>query len=125
MRISEHHKKVGPGSCCSVPMWSGGCPAGFCDEPAYGKPPPSRRFRDGLGQMYREDLRYDGYVPALACRAHGGPSVRYKMDGDQQCATLDDFINLQESPAGFGDTEEAALEDLVRALAEGREWVGS
>lgn len=44
-----------------MPMWSFGCPAGFCEEPAYGLPLP------------RSTGRYDGYVPALACPVHGGP----------------------------------------------------
>lgn len=117
MRCSQHHETVGPNGRCSVPMWAGGCPAGFCDEPAYGKPPKSEMRRDGwTGRQYRLDSRYDGYVPALACAQHGGPVVEYKMDGNQWCATLDDFIDLQESPAGFGDTEEDALADLVIAL---------
>ena len=37
LSLSEHHKclKDGVGKC-SIPMWSNGCPAGFCDKPAYG-----------------------------------------------------------------------------------------
>ena len=57
---SKHHLELdanGVGKC-SVPMWSGGVPAGFCDEPAYGKP-----LRGG---------GY-GYIPGLACPEHGGP----------------------------------------------------
>lgn len=42
--------------------------------------------------------------------------VTYKQDGNQVCAHLNDFVNLQESPAGFGDTEEEALADLRRNL---------
>lgn len=37
-----------------------------------------------------------------------GLSVRTYMDGNQHCAVLSDFINLQESPAGFGNTAEDA-----------------
>lgn len=58
---NKHHLELdanGVGKC-SVPMWGGGCPAGFCDEPAYGRPLP--------------DNGYDGYVPGLACPGHGGP----------------------------------------------------
>ena len=44
---------------CSVPMWSNGMPAGFCDNDAFGKPSMNGR--------------YEGYVPGLACFAHGGP----------------------------------------------------
>jgi len=40
--------------------------------------------------------------------------VLLKMDGDQWCATEKDFINLQESDAGFGDTMETAIAELRR-----------
>ena len=61
---------------CSVPMWMGGCPAGTCERKAYGQRPPSRMLRDAwTGRTYREDLRYDGYVPGLACHVHGGPEA--------------------------------------------------
>lgn len=61
---------------CSVPMWMGGCPAGTCTHKAYGVRPPSRMLRDAwTGRTYREDLRYDGYVPGLACPIHGGPEA--------------------------------------------------
>jgi hypothetical protein len=38
--------------------------------------------------------------------------VVYEMDGNQWCAKFSDFINLQESLAGFGDTKDMALSDL-------------
>ena len=38
-------------------------------------------------------------------------------DGDQWCCTFSDFINLQESPAGFGSTLDGAFEDLIQQLA--------
>ena len=60
----EWHKELNRAGIgkCSVPMWVyPGVPAGFCDKPAYGIP-------DGTGRM-----RYDGYVPKLACYGHGGP----------------------------------------------------
>lgn len=81
---------------CSVPMWCGGVPAGFCDDNAYGEPDPERRHI------------YSGYVPFLACPGHGGPTVRVFLDGNQYCAVRPDFVNLQESPAGFGTTKEQA-----------------
>lgn len=40
------------------------------------------------------------------------PNVKIKMNGDQFCVTKLDFINLQESPAGFGDTKEEAIKNL-------------
>lgn len=59
---SECHKTLAGGvGKCSVPMWMGGCPAGFCDEPAYGE------------QTKEGKQRYTGYVPFLACPIHGGP----------------------------------------------------
>lgn len=64
-RCSDHHMKLTNGKGkCSVPMWQNGCPAGFCDEDAFGPPTLCNTYRDG----------YKGYVPGLACPAHGGPS---------------------------------------------------
>ena len=37
-------------------------------------------------------------------------------DGKSWCAHLKDFVNLQESPAGFGDTKLEALADLATNL---------
>lgn len=100
MQCGEGHKKLdeqGRG-LCSVPMWCNGLPAGFCDKEAYG-----HRERKHI---------YPHYVPFLACPGHGGPTVRLFMDGDMFCAVNFDFINLQESPAGFGKTKEEAIEQL-------------
>ena len=72
---SKHHKELdenGVGKC-SVPMWSGGVPAGFCDKPAYGKPSKCEMLRDTRGKLIRIDGKYAGYVPFLACPEHGGP----------------------------------------------------
>jgi len=73
--LSEYHKVLTDGvGKCSVPMWCNGCPAGFCDEPAYGNFIPGEEYRNGwTGQLQRIDGKYNGYVPALACPAHGGP----------------------------------------------------
>lgn len=97
---------------CSVPMWMGGYPAGFCDRDAYGYRPKCREWRTSSGEMMREDGRYNGYVPGLACPAHGGPRVRTFKDGSAWVAVKPDFTNLQESPAGFGDTVEEAIAQL-------------
>lgn len=40
------------------------------------------------------------------------------IDGDSWCAVFDDFINLQESIAGFGNTPEDAIESLLKATLE-------
>lgn len=68
MRCSKHHKELTDGiGKCSAPMWCNGLPAGFCDEPAYGKPTEEGK------------RRYKGYVPYLACPNHGGPKRNEKM----------------------------------------------
>jgi len=50
--------------------------------------------------------------------------VGLEMDGDKWCATTPGFINLQESPAGFGDTCLEALADLAKGLGfkGGKMW---
>lgn len=71
MTPSEHHKHVnseGVGKC-SVPMWMGGLPAGFCDEPAYG-PQEKGQLRYGNWEWGRFT---PGYCSGLACHNHGGP----------------------------------------------------
>ena len=122
-RLSGHHEMVndqGEGKC-SVPMFMMGGPAGFCDKPAYGKRPPCRTFYNYCANReQRLDNKYDGYVPALACPGHGGPSVRTFMDGDKWCAVNPDFINLQESPVGFGNTQQDAMKDLATPRPESR-----
>lgn len=114
MRLSKHHQELdefGEGKC-SVPMWSGGCPAGFCDKPAYGFRTPTKIRQNSSGYLIADDGGYAGYVPALACPDHGGPSIRTFMDGNAWAAVYPSFKNLQESPAGFGDTKEAAIKNL-------------
>lgn len=39
-------------------------------------------------------------------------AVCFFADGDKMCAVFGDFVNLQESPAGFGDDFISALNDL-------------
>ncbi|MEA3253585.1 MAG: hypothetical protein U9Q17_01410 [Chloroflexota bacterium] len=39
-------------------------------------------------------------------------------DGDTLCARFDDFEDLMESPAGFGDTDAEAIADLARNLRD-------
>lgn len=60
---------------CSVPMfWGWGGPAGFCDNPAYGKQEP-KQIR--YGEWVHSEWRFAaGYCPALACYGHGGPKER-------------------------------------------------
>lgn len=52
-------------------------------------------------------------------RGNGISEVMLMMDGDQWCAHYNDFTNLQESPAGFGDTREDAVRELFSTSACG------
>ena len=100
MQCSKHHKELNENGVgkCSVPMWSGGCPAGFCDEPAYGEPTPCRRFSVN-GRWVREDGSYAGYVPALACPSHGGPKFRlHHGDPCKYCGTPHDDVKPGACP---------------------------
>jgi len=62
MRCGKQHKELTNGKGkCSVPMWQGGIPAGFCNKDAFGE------------QTEEGKRQYSGYVPGLACPEHGGP----------------------------------------------------
>jgi hypothetical protein len=75
MRTSKHHHELiaGKGKC-SVPIWQGGLPAGFCDKDAFGEQLPCQEFRDAYtGEVRRADGKYSGIISGLCCPAHGGP----------------------------------------------------
>jgi hypothetical protein len=81
MRCTTQHRELnetGEG-LCSVPMWMNGLPAGFCDRPAYGERPPGKVWIAAhTGEKMRDDGKYAGYVPGLACPIHGGPERQQK-----------------------------------------------
>lgn len=57
----------------------------------------------------------------FACSNDGIPdwwntNINVKLDGDMWCAFKDDFINLQESDAGFGKTPREAVESLRKLV---------
>lgn len=85
---SKVHKELneeGYGKC-SVPMWQGGMPAGFCDRIAFGKSLPYKTFRNRFGKIQRFDGGYCGYVPYLACYGHGGPKYNQNIPNDSRQA---------------------------------------
>ena len=92
--MSDHHQTLTNGvGKCSVPMWMGGLPAGFCDAPAYGNPMPYTAFRnENTGEMTRADGGYTGYVPALACPGHGGPMPKHFGDPCVHCGIAHDDV---------------------------------
>jgi len=56
----------------------------------------------GLNDRFHSDLEWRREIGA----------VTVFKDGDQWCAVMPDFINLQESVAGFGKTVEEAIAEL-------------
>ena len=69
-QLHEHHKVMTNGTGkCSRPMWAGGCPAGFCDRPAFGEQ-EANQLSSG---DFVHGKWFPSYVPALACFGHGGP----------------------------------------------------
>jgi len=93
--LLNHHKVLTNGvGKCSAPMWMGGCPSGFCDQPAYGERPHSAKFRDPwTGRERRVDGKYDGYVSGLACPQHGGPN---EPNHFMSCNTCGDDFDMRE-----------------------------
>ena len=58
----------------------------------------------------------------FACRPDSAPKwwntgVNVIKDGDSWCATNEDFINLMQSDAGFGDSPNSAVADLLKSAA--------
>lgn len=78
--LNSHHKELTDGvGKCSVPMWSGGVPAGFCDAVAYGPQLPGQQRYGNWDHSYGSMRWVDGYCSGLACYAHGGPSGRVTL----------------------------------------------
>ena len=118
-RMHEHHKpKCGVDGKCSVPMFSGYGPAGFCDKDAFGEQyEPGSKYAPGhwsprdRNGCWINPNNLPPYAPGLCCKSHGGPDangIRFIMDGNMWCAFMPGFVNLQESAAGFGPTQAAA-----------------
>lgn len=115
-RIGEEHAaKCGVTGKCSVPLFGGYGPEGFCDRPAYGE-----QYQGRLSQFFGNNRA--PYAPSLCCKIHGGAGeedVRMIRDGNMWCAFDPDFENLQESVAAFGETQEIALANLLLAKTSG------
>jgi len=105
------------GGKCRVPMWMGGCPAGFCGEPANG---PQLPFE--VLYQQRNWQRGDApYCHGPCCPKHGGPKDGEPIvfrDGltpggrPMWCAVMPGFENLQESPAGVDGDARVAIRNL-------------
>jgi len=67
-------------------------------------------------ERFEKDLFDVLEVEEYPCVRNG---IRYSVDGNMICAVKDDdFINLQESPAGFGNTETEACANLVLSCVD-------
>lgn len=60
----------------------------------------------------RPNGRGDRFFSAEALPQKPLPKPHVRLDGSRWCATWPDFINLQESPAGFGNTPAEAIAEL-------------
>jgi len=70
--MSKKHEELNSDGfgACSVPMWQGGLPGGFCDERAFGK--QTQEYLDSF-PSWNYKYRMPVYAPSLACVSHGGP----------------------------------------------------
>lgn len=111
-RLAEHHMpKAGVIGKCSVALFNGAGPAGFCDRDAYGQ-----QYTGSLSQFFGNNRA--PLAMGYCCKIHGGAGeedIRVMRDGNAWMAFRPDFENLQESVAGFGDTQELALAELLKA----------
>jgi hypothetical protein len=80
-----------------------------------------QKVLEELEKIFVDDTHED-YSPAEICAiieiglgkklTEWDEDLNICLDGNAWCATRDGFINLQESPAGFGDTLRETIEDL-------------
>jgi len=79
--LSKDHRELTNGvGKCSVPMWRGGLPSGFCSQDAYSMKRTDGEYAMVNGSRRYFDGRYDGYVPALACHGHGGKTKEQALN---------------------------------------------
>ena len=67
-----------------------------------------QRIRELSEKWHCDDEDAQVYAERIGCKLF--------RDGDKWCANRSDFTNLQESPAGFGDTCLQAMAELAKAL---------
>lgn len=123
MTNAQHTLLPWEAGACRVPMWSAGTPDGFCGKPAFGHQLPSEILK------HERYFQHVPYCYGHCCHHHGGPSEnepRIFMDGYTEegrpmwCAVNPDFINLQESPAGFDGNPFQARANLYAAGKDGQ-----
>ena len=74
------------------------------------------RIKELAEKWQCNDEDADNYAERVCCDLF--------MDGNQWCAVRRNFENLQESPAGFGDTKLEAMAELAKELGYkgGKVW---
>jgi len=75
---------------------------------------PYTEYADALRDGCDPAGAWDCFCTALREHVESALGVRTFRDGNQWCAVRSDFISLQESPAGFGDTRAEALATLEK-----------
>ena len=82
---------------------------------------------DNILQTMKNDFdcfieKADSFIKSQT-RSIPASAICYFMDGNHWQCVFGDFINLQESPAGFGNTQIEALVDLNKKFqAEKDKW---
>ena len=101
----------------------GGSPAGRCGETAFGPQYPREVLAEKNSRYLLDRPPY--CPPGPCCPNHGGPKEGepivfqdgYTDKGRQMwCAVMPDFINLQESSAGFSGDGRVAIANLMREI---------
>ena len=85
-----------------------------------GKQKESREQKEQIAKADKRrlelEIRVTESLAEITTLDKENPNYDIFMDGDSICATKKDFINLQESPAGFGDTKAEAIAELEKQL---------
>lgn len=105
--------------------WAYGQKAGYKGSPQFWGPCPacgSATFDYG-GNWRCVDLycsnSWSNPAPSLGAKpAWWNTNINVFMDGNAWCATMGSFINLQESPAGFGNSPDSAVKSLLSCTSD-------
>lgn len=94
--LKWHHELTNGVGKCSVPMWMGGCPSGFCDEPAFGERPTcshpiwTHHFAD---EQLCQDMRraIAEQCPRMPLRGDDGDARNVNGEGCDSTQTIEEI----------------------------------